>query len=75
LAEKHLPPVPEGHRDRLKTPSADMWKNPVGNIGVKICQSLFGDARLRPENPFGMRDREPLLKKHVKRFKRLDPFW
>jgi hypothetical protein len=52
-----------------------MWKNPVGNIGVKICQSLFGDARLRPENPFGMRDREPLLKKHVKRFKRLDPFW
>jgi hypothetical protein len=33
-----------------------MWKNPVGNIGVKICQSLFGDARLRPENPFGMRE-------------------
>jgi hypothetical protein len=33
-----------------------MWKNPVGNIGVKICQSLVGDARLRPENPFGMRE-------------------
>jgi hypothetical protein len=75
LGGKALATGAGGASRQTQDPSADMWKNPVGNIGVKICQSLFGDARLRPENPFGMRDREPLLKKHVKRFKRLDPFW
>ena len=53
MAKKHLALVPEGHRNKLKTRQVT-WKNPGGNSGVKIRQSLFGDARLRPKNPFGM---------------------
>ena len=56
LGGKALATGAGGASRQTQDPSADMWKNPVGNIGVKICQSLVGDARLRPENPFGMRE-------------------
>ena len=31
-----------------------MRENPVGDVGVEIGQSLFGDFRLFPKNPFRM---------------------
>ena len=61
MAKKHLALVPEGHSQQTQDPSSDMWKNPVGNSGVKIRQSLFGDARLRPKNPFGMCEPTPAM--------------
>jgi hypothetical protein len=52
--EKALGAGAGGASQQTQDPSSDMWKNPGGNSGVKIRQSLFGDARLRPKNPFGM---------------------
>ena len=54
LGEKALGAGAGGASQQTQDPSADMWKDPVGNIGVKIRQSLFGNARLRPKNPIGM---------------------
>src|ERR1019366_4776833 len=48
LGEKALGAGAGGASQQTQDPSGDMWKNPVGNIGVKISQSLLGNARLRP---------------------------
>jgi hypothetical protein len=53
--EKALGAGAGGASQQTQDPSSDMWKN----SGVKIRQSLFGDARLRPKNPFGMCEPDP----------------
>jgi hypothetical protein len=53
LGEKALAAGAGGASQQTQDPTGDMWKYPVGNIGVKIRQP-FGDARLRPKNPFWM---------------------
>jgi hypothetical protein len=54
FGEKALRAGAGGASQQTQDPSGDMRKNPIGNIGVEIRQCLFGDAQLRPKNPFGM---------------------
>jgi hypothetical protein len=50
LGEKALRAGAGGASQQTQDPSGDMRKNSIGNIGVEIRQSLFGDARLRPKS-------------------------
>src|SRR5207245_4466457 len=39
---------------QAQDPSGNVWKNPIGDVGIIVRQSLLGDARLRPQDSFRM---------------------
>src|SRR5216684_3610754 len=39
---------------QAQDPPGDVWKNPIGDVGIVVGQSLLGDTRLRPQDSFRM---------------------